>query len=267
MTTPEGNKLGRSRWKGRLVSLCLLPLWALSIKSALSETFYPEAGGIPLRTIASNPWNPAAACGSAGNISPNADYVVLVTYCSLDSAKDSGGQDLYYVSANGTESRLITKGINGLALGGNFFGQLVDVVLSDNRQWATFPSNRTDIVGGAQNADRQVYIGDIQANELVRVSETLSGNPGIGNSSLGFPSDDRRTLLSKQAQQILIQPYPGAGNENRFLFRNIPTGEFTHLPACGVDGGYLKGYYHSIGTAFLQQCIEGSIRRSARAIW
>lgn len=242
----------------RLFALLFLVSISASPAYSSSFIFYTEGGGTPLRVLAWNPGNPAAACGSDGALSAEGLYVLMTTYCSLDTVRDSGGQDMYMVPFTGS-AELVTVTGNGAALGGNSFGQLIDTEVSDNRRWVTFPSNRPDIVSGSQNTYRQVYLWSADSGSVSRVTEIAGGTPGIGDSLWGFPSNDGTSVAIQTDAVNLIETYPGASNDRRFLFRNVPTGEFEHLAACGADPGYLRSYSFSEETAFVQQCITDPI--------
>lgn len=236
-------------------------LWILSaaasqwVSAASGPTvFFNEAGGVRLRTLAENPNNPGAACGTFGRLSPDADYALIVTYCSLDTTSDVGGQDLYLVS-DINPPQLITKTLSGQAIGGNFFGQLQGARFSKNRRWVTFPSSRPDIVAGAQNIYSQIYLWGLDGSGVVRVSETVTSHPGIGDSLGGFPADDGAQVLLETTAVNLIAPPPDVPG-TRFVRRQMfPTHSLAQVPACGEFGGTLASYDHDAERALIRLCV------------
>jgi hypothetical protein len=164
--------------------------------------------------------------------------VVLATTAPLVAADGNGLMDVYLYDVATGDVRLLSATAAGVA--GN--GASLQPRMDGGGNYVVFASTAADLVAGDRNGVADIYLYDLQAQQLVRVSY---GEPGgeVTAASLhpAIASDRPLVLYDREDEQGQRRIYgydynwPGAGTTA------LTDGFDSHHPAVSADGRYL-GY-------------------------
>jgi Tol biopolymer transport system component len=110
--------------------------------------------------------------------------------------------------------------------------------LSADGLWAAFPSSSTTLVPGKTTDVYDMFLVDVQAGQVTRVSQGINGQEANGDSFLPFLSSDGRFLLYTSYASNLVAE-DTTNRIDAFLYDH-QTGQ-TRLVSCGPDGNSIGG--------------------------
>ena len=176
--------------------------------NASTDVFVVDAGGGNLVRLSSADGNAADGESAPVAFSPDGSKVLFIsTATNLVTGNDTNSDfDVFVVNTDGSNLvRLSTVGGNA----GNGFSE--PIAFSPNGSKVLFRSTASDLGGGTDsNGNYDVFVVDVDGNNLVRLS-TVGGNAGNGFSEpIGFSPDGSKVLFSSTASDLVGNDTNGA---------------------------------------------------------
>lgn len=125
---------------------------------------------------------------------------------------------------------LVTKNADGVALGGS------QATLSADGRYVAFTSNNGGYVPGDTNLEQDVFVRDIVADTVERVSVASSGVQGDGRSKLPSISGDGRYVAFESTADNLVASDTNGASDVFVHDRTTGTTERVSVSSAGAEG-------------------------------
>ncbi|HRA38038.1 MAG TPA: hypothetical protein PLC02_10120 [Pseudomonadota bacterium] len=175
---------------------------------AVSDVF---AYDVPTNTTTKLSVNAAGAQGTSASgkpaISCNARHFAFESASALGSgATQAGVRNIYYAGfGSGTGKRLVSTGLGGVAANGDSSRPKV----TDDGRFVFFESSASNLVGGDTNGASDIFVADLAANTIRRLSVSAAGTQGNGASQGPVIPCDGATMSFESVASNLV-----AGDNN-----------------------------------------------------
>lgn len=167
-----------------------------------------------------------------GKISADGSKVVFITEASNLVDGDTNGMLDVFVKdlSTGEITRL------GQPLSGQLDGYVQNVSFSPDGQWIVYQTDSTNLVAGDTESGSDIFMQSLHTGEIRRVSQTLTGEGGNGQSTdARFSADGRYIIFNSYANNFI------AGQSQTVYRYDTHTGVID-APIHSIDGAEINGF-------------------------